>query len=161
MIVKKLNALNYATIAHKNDFRKFSNEPYINHPLKVAKNASRFISDSYEVYAAAILHDVLEDTDYKIDHFPEKVRYYVECLTDIDHPDKSTKREINLERWSKIDDVVARSLKLCDIHANLSDSKNAPKSFLHGFKKKCRSLFDIIKYDCNKELINEIEVMLR
>lgn len=50
-----------ATQAHTGQVRKYTNEPYINHPLRVAQWLARFnVGELIE--AGAICHDVLEDT---------------------------------------------------------------------------------------------------
>lgn len=56
-------ALKIATEAHEGQKRKFTGEPYINHPIRVAQEVARIqdIPKEYHVYHAALLHDVLED----------------------------------------------------------------------------------------------------
>lgn len=59
-------ALRIAIEAHKNQIRKGDDQPYIIHPVMVAlKLAKHNFSD--KVIAAALTHDVLEDTDYPED----------------------------------------------------------------------------------------------
>ena len=55
-------AVNFAERAHRGAVRKGSRIPYITHPLEAAVIAAS-ITDDPEVIAAAVLHDVLEDTD--------------------------------------------------------------------------------------------------
>lgn len=55
-------AILFATKAHKNVMRKGSNLPYILHPLETGVIVST-LTDDETIIAAAILHDVLEDTD--------------------------------------------------------------------------------------------------
>lgn len=43
--------------------RKYSSDPYIVHPIRVMKTCSHY-TDDLQVLAAALLHDVLEDTEY-------------------------------------------------------------------------------------------------
>ena len=55
--------------------RRFTNEPYYNHPFRVAKNVSNFLETNFsenfinrdDVICAAYLHDVVEDTHLTID----------------------------------------------------------------------------------------------
>jgi (p)ppGpp synthase/HD superfamily hydrolase len=54
-------ALAFATKAHEGMFRKWSGEPYIEHPKRVAVRLSA-LGFGPEVIAAAFLHDVVEDT---------------------------------------------------------------------------------------------------
>lgn len=51
--------LEFVTEKHKNQVRKYTNEPYINHLIRVASN---FEKDSY-LYNLALCHDLFEDTD--------------------------------------------------------------------------------------------------
>ncbi len=54
-------AIIFATEAHRGAFRKGTSIPYILHPLEAAAIAAT-MTDDYEVLAAAVLHDVIEDT---------------------------------------------------------------------------------------------------
>jgi GTP pyrophosphokinase len=79
-------ALEYSTKAHKNQFRK-SGQPYIIHPILVASIVAS-ITDDESMAIAALLHDVVEDTQISIDEvitvFGEDVAHLVEGLTKID-----------------------------------------------------------------------------
>jgi (p)ppGpp synthase/HD superfamily hydrolase len=56
-------ALRIAVVAHHGDIRKVEGIPYILHPVAVALRLQKY-GFSDEVVAAALVHDVLEDTDY-------------------------------------------------------------------------------------------------
>jgi (p)ppGpp synthase/HD superfamily hydrolase len=76
------NAISIAKLAHENQFDK-SGVDYINHPMYVASK----LSDD-ELKAVAILHDVLEDSDYTakylITHFiPKDIVDAVVCMTKV------------------------------------------------------------------------------
>ena len=55
-------AIIFATKAHSGARRKGTNVPYIVHPIEAAAIVST-MTDDEEVIAAAVLHDVIEDTD--------------------------------------------------------------------------------------------------
>lgn len=55
-------AIIYATIMHQGTLRKDGHTPYILHPLEVAQIISE-MTDDYEIIAAGVLHDIVEDTD--------------------------------------------------------------------------------------------------
>lgn len=55
-------ALTFATKAHAGVYRKFTGEPYVTHPVRVA-DLLKPLGFGPEVIAAALLHDVIEDTD--------------------------------------------------------------------------------------------------
>lgn len=62
-------ALIFATTCHAEagQLRKFSDEPYIVHPIDVAVRLKRFGITDEVVLAAAVLHDVVEDTEAAVE----------------------------------------------------------------------------------------------
>lgn len=83
-LIKK--AFKVAEDAHK-DVRRKSGEPYITHPLAVAQIVAQEIGLGPQSIAAALMHDVIEDSEYTredLDHlFGSNVAYIVEGLTKI------------------------------------------------------------------------------
>ena len=79
-------AFNFARHAHKG-VRRLSGEPYIMHPIAVAQITCTEIGLGSTSICAALLHDVVEDTDYTVDDiqnmFGEKVARIVDGLTKI------------------------------------------------------------------------------
>ncbi len=78
-------ALEFAKEAHRGQYRK-SGEPYIIHPILVAA-ITAYVTNDQTMVVAALLHDVVEDTDKNIDeieeHFGKEVVELVEGLTKI------------------------------------------------------------------------------
>ena len=60
-------AIQFATKAHEGAYRKGTSLPYIIHPLEAASIAAQITEDP-EVIAAAVLHDVVEDTSFTEDN---------------------------------------------------------------------------------------------
>jgi len=126
-----LKAYEFANEAHKN-VRRRSGEPYIVHPIEVAEIVVKDIGLGAKSIAAALLHDVVEDTDYTFDDiknlFGEKIALLVEGLTKIktvlDNDDKqgssfNNPESIQAENLKKIlltlnDDVRVSLIKLAD-----------------------------------------------
>ena len=79
-------AFEFANEAHKN-VRRRSGEPYMLHPIAVARIVVEKIGLGCKSICAAILHDVVEDTDYTIDEirnlFGDKIASLVDGLTKI------------------------------------------------------------------------------
>ena len=79
-------AFAFAKEAHKG-VRRRSGEPYILHPIAVAKIASQEIGLGSTSICAALLHDVVEDTEYTVEdieqNFGKKIAQLVEGLTKI------------------------------------------------------------------------------
>ena len=79
-------AMRLAVRCHRHQNRKLSDLPYISHPASVALILSQSGFGDEDVLAAALLHDVVEDTDCTLDElsalFPPKVAEYVAALTE-------------------------------------------------------------------------------
>ena len=83
-IIKR--AYSFAKEAHKG-IRRRSGEPYILHPIAVAKIVSQEIGLGSTSICAALLHDVVEDTEYTVEdiemNFGKKIALIVDGLTKI------------------------------------------------------------------------------
>lgn len=96
-------AFRVANAAHFGVVRK-SGEPYILHPLAVAKLVSRVLPGDAESIACALLHDVVEDTDVTVDdikrEFNPSIAVIVNGLTKIDKVVESsgTKQTVNYQK---------------------------------------------------------------
>ena len=79
-------AFNFARQAHKG-VRRHSGEPYIMHPIAVAQIACEEIGLGSTSICSALLHDVVEDTDYTVEDirniFGDKIALIVDGLTKI------------------------------------------------------------------------------
>ena len=119
-------AFEFANEAHKG-VRRRSGEPYILHPIAVAKIVVSNIGLGYKSIVAALLHDVVEDTVYTVEDirilFGEKVASLVDGLTKIktvlDNEDKAEQKSIQAENFKRIlltlnDDVRVVLIKLAD-----------------------------------------------
>ncbi len=115
-------ALDLAIDAHKDQFRK-SGEPYIFHPLSVAKIVAEKIGLDANSIAAALLHDVVEDSRYDIikvgSLFGQKISKIVEGLTKISRLKKDKILSIQSENFRKMlltlnDDVRVILIKIAD-----------------------------------------------
>jgi (p)ppGpp synthase/HD superfamily hydrolase len=69
----------FAAVAHAGVTRKWSGEPYIEHPTRVATRLAE-LAFAPEVIAAAFLHDVVEDTDVTVTELAAKFGPVVAAL---------------------------------------------------------------------------------
>ena len=116
-----LRAFRFADEAHK-EARRYSGEPYILHPIAVATIVVKEIGLGYKSIVAALLHDVVEDTDYTIEDiqrlFGAKIASLVDGLTKINTAFGSNLSE-QAENFKRIlltlgDDVRVILIKLAD-----------------------------------------------
>lgn len=92
-------AVDFATKAHDGQTRKVSGTPYILHPLEVAEIA-KTMTDDEDVWAAAVLHDVVEDTDRTMEDIEKLFGAKVAKIVAGDTEDKRS--EISAEATWKI-----------------------------------------------------------
>lgn len=126
-------AYNLAFEAHK-QMRRKSGEPYIYHPLAVAKIVADEIGLGTKSIVSALLHDVVEDTDYTLedikDMFGDKIADIVDGLTKISGVfDKNASKQA--ENFRKIlltlsDDVRVILIKLADRLHNMRTLSSMP-----------------------------------
>ena len=130
-LIKKAYDLAYD--AHKNQRRR-SGEPYIMHPVAVAKILFDFGMDN-ECIVGALIHDVVEDTTYSLDYiranFGEEVATLVDGVTKLGKIPLSTKEEVQAENIRKMfiamnQDVRVIIIKLADRLHNMRTAKFWP-----------------------------------
>ena len=121
---KKLirKAFDMAVDAHKEQRRK-SGEPYIFHPIAVAKIVAQNIGLDATSIAAALLHDVVEDTPITIENiaeiFGDTIAKIVKGLTKISDLSRDTDVSFQAENFRKMlltlnDDVRVILIKIAD-----------------------------------------------
>ncbi|MGD0709789.1 MAG: bifunctional (p)ppGpp synthetase/guanosine-3',5'-bis(diphosphate) 3'-pyrophosphohydrolase [Bacteroidales bacterium] len=128
-------AFNLALEAH-NDMRRKSGEPYIYHPIAVALISVAEIGLGTTSVVCALLHDVVEDTDYTLADirgmFGEKVARIIDGLTKISKIFDQNSPSIQAENFKKMlltlsDDVRVILIKLADRLHNMRTLSHMPK----------------------------------
>jgi guanosine-3',5'-bis(diphosphate) 3'-pyrophosphohydrolase len=130
-------AFNIAKKAHWNMRRK-SGEPYIIHPISVAKIVNREIGLGARSIATALLHDVVEDTEYSLDDvkrdFGEKIASLIDGLTKISGTyDKGTSSSMQAENFRRMlltlsDDLRVILIKIADRLHNMRTLESMPEN---------------------------------
>ena len=135
-------AYQLAKKAHK-DQRRRSGEPYIMHPVAVAEILFNIGMDN-ECIISALLHDVVEDTEYDLDYirkeFGDDVALLVDGVTKLTQIPLSTREEVQAENIRKMfiamnQDVRVIIIKLADRLHNMRTLEHMPK-----YKQREKSL---------------------
>ena len=132
-------AFNFARQAHKG-VRRLSGEPYIMHPIAVAQIACSEIGLGSTSICSALLHDVVEDTDYTVEDigniFGPKIAQIVDGLTKISGGIFGEQASAQAENFKKLlltmsDDIRVILIKICDRLHNMRtlDSQPANKQY--------------------------------
>ena len=120
-IVKR--AADFAELAHKGQFRKYTHEPYIVHPKEVARIVS-IVTPDLNVVAAAWLHDVVEDTPTTIEtidsEFNSRVAKLVSEVTNVGagRGNRAARKRLEREHLAQAC-PDAKTIKLADILDNV------------------------------------------
>lgn len=126
-------AYDLAREAHKNQRRR-SGEPYIMHPVAVAKILLDYGMDN-ECIIGALLHDVVEDTKYDLEYirknFGDDVALLVDGVTKLGQIPLSTREEVQAENIRKMfiamnQDVRVIIIKLADRLHNMRTLQHMP-----------------------------------
>ena len=111
-------AIIYSTIMHQGKVRKINGSPYILHPLEVA-----------QIFAAGVLHDIVEDTDGTLKEiekrFGSRVAELVDSETEEEYPGEDRaatwrrRKEESLEKLKTSTDIGVKMLWLADKLSNI------------------------------------------
>ena len=147
-------ALSFATKAHEGQKRKYTFEPYIVHPIDVLCILRAHAPKSQqidEVYAAALLHDVVEDTpvtEEKIrEEFGNVVGDYVKGMTKLEDPNsnRATRKALEAQRLGQCVGIV-QTIKCADLLSNMKSIIVHDRKFAKLFMAETRFLHDMLEF---------------
>ena len=129
-----IKAFNFARQAHKG-VRRLSGEPYIMHPISVAQIVCSEIGLGSTSICSALLHDVVEDTDYTVEDienmFGAKIAQIVDGLTKISGGIFGEQASAQAENFKKLlltmnDDIRVILIKIADRLHNMRTLESQP-----------------------------------
>tara|TARA_E500000178_G_C16809980_1_gene656471 strand:+ start:63 stop:557 length:495 start_codon:yes stop_codon:yes gene_type:complete len=141
--------LKFATKAHGNQKRKYTGEPYIVHPIAVSEIVQT-VPHTDEMVAAALLHDVVEDTPVTIQEietkFGSKVAELVGWLTDISRPEdgnRKTRKALDRDHSASAP-AEAQTIKLADLIDNTKSIERYDPGFYQVYRQEKIALLDVL-----------------
>jgi (p)ppGpp synthase/HD superfamily hydrolase len=145
-------AVDFATRFHGDQKRKYTNEPYINHCLSVARIVLNH-GGNFGMVCAAILHDTIEDTPATLNgiqkEFGPVVAKLVEELTDVytseAYPDmnRRARKLMECERIAGISNE-AKTIKLADLIDNTSSIVEYDIDFAKTYLREKSAMLDVL-----------------
>ena len=127
-------AFRFACMAHQG-VRRRSGEPYIMHPIAVARIVAKEIGLGSTSICSALLHDVVEDTDYTVEDienlFGKKIAQIVDGLTKISHGVFGSQASAQAENFRKLlltmsEDIRVVLIKMADRLHNMRTLGSMP-----------------------------------
>lgn len=157
-------AYRFADKAHEGQVRKYTFEPYINHPVKVCSFVETVTEDP-EICAAALLHDVVEDTPYTLDdieaEFGERVANLVFCLSDVASladGNRAKRNLINVRHYACAH-PDAKTVKLADLMDNIPSIIEHDPGFAKVYVAEKKMLLGVLK-NGNTHLFKSVEEII-
>jgi len=147
-IAQLQNVYRFSQDAHSGQFRQ-SGEPYISHPLAVASILATLHLDA-QVLAAALLHDVMEDTHVSkgelADMFGKSVAELVDGVSKLDKIESQTQADAQAENFRKMLLAMARDvrvilIKLADRLHNMRTLQSMPPSSRERIAKETLDIY--------------------
>ena len=141
----------FATAAHAavKQVRKYTGEPYINHPIHVM-SIVKTVPHTDAMLAAALLHDTVEDTGVTIDlieqEFGSEVANLVSWLTDVSRPEhgnRAVRKQLDLEHTAQAP-AAAQTIKLADLISNTSSIVKHDLNFAETYLKEKQALLQVL-----------------
>ena len=127
-------AIEFAVRSHAGTERRGKGFPYIVHPLEALAIVATMTPDQ-EILAAAVLHDVVEDTEVTVDElraaFGERIAGLVESESDIELPDMSESESWRIRKQAAIDRLAAapREAKIVALGDKLSNMRAIARDY--------------------------------
>lgn len=119
-------AFYFASAAHGaiDQRRKYTGEPYITHPIAVAMRVAESNGATAAMIAAALLHDVVEDTEITLEMLTEHFAFDVTDLVDwlshvttLEDGNRKARMQIECNRVARAP-AMAQTIKVCDLAHN-------------------------------------------
>lgn len=149
MLIQKAKAL--ATIAHRGQVRKYTNEPYIVHPAAVAKHLELVGCDEATI-AAAWLHDVIEDCEVTAKQIAllvsDEVAQLVLEVSDVSRKEdgnRAARKAIDLRHLSHTSHRGA-NIKLADLCDNTESILKHDQHFAVVYLKEKTKALEVLKH---------------
>src|SRR5205807_4645234 len=158
-------AFAFSESAHQGQFRK-SGEPYITHPLAVASILSQWRLDAQGL-AAALLHDVMEDTTVtKVEiesSFGKPVAEMVDGVSKLDQIEFTTREEAQAENFRKMLLAMARDVRVILIKlADRLHNMRTLDAMAHSHRRRiARETLDIYAPIANRLGLNSLYLELQ
>jgi len=165
---KLLSAINLATLAHAGQIRKFTGVPYITHPIAVAQILLNHGLKDEDLLAAAICHDVVEDTTFTLQTIEKTLGPIVAALVDqvTDrfkdpvHGNRATRKALETARIADCTGRAAQNIKIADAIHNMIDMAAHDPEFAKKYIGEKADLFAVLSL-ADKGLLNAGNLTVR
>lgn len=154
-------AMIFAREAHKNQRRKYTNEPYFSHLAEVAGIVSSVLTHNYselsletrtpqtqdDMLATAWLHDCVEDCGISLEEIESKFGFNVAVgvsgLSDVENGNRADRKKASRERLSKCSGWI-QTIKVADLISNTSSIVMHDPNFSKVYIQEKQLMLDVL-----------------
>lgn len=141
------HAIAYAATAHAGQRRKYRAVPYICHPIHVMEIVAT-VTDDEDMWAAAVLHDVLEDCPYTEEQlwgeFGPVITRMVVGMTKVEVLGNRAVRKASERDRLSLESPEVQTIKVADLIANRGSIVKFDPHFAPTFLKEMDQLLDVL-----------------
>ena len=153
---KLILAEQYSMMCHHGQVRKFTGEPYYEHPMRVSMLASEFNLPTVSVIVGW-LHDTVEDTEATIEKIKQLFGVEVSSLVQELTSDKSEQNKMGNTQYliNKMKNMSnqAFTIKLLDRLDNVDNIINAPEKFAKKYYLETKEIITAVKPRSKDDII--------
>lgn len=152
---RSINALYFATAGHAaiNQRRKYTDEPYMVHPIAVANILKLYDITDPDVIAAAYMHDLVEDTPITNDLinslFGDRIAGLVAEVTDVSKPsdgNRKIRKALDCAHLAQAS-FNGKLIKLADLIDNTKSIVSGDPHFARVYLAEKKNLLEVLKLD--------------
>lgn len=143
-------AIRFVTVAHGDQKRKYTGDPYVVHLLDVHATIQKACPNDFTLQVAALLHDTLEDTSTQPEEiyhvFGAEVCALVQEVTDVSKPsdgNRQIRKALDCDHLAKAS-PRGKSLKLADLLDNTSSILSHDPDFARVYMHEKRRLLAVL-----------------
>lgn len=150
MTPRMMDAKAYSEWAHAGQVRKYTGEPYANHPARVADMVWGVTKDE-DATIASYLHDTVEDTFVTLSdiykRWGPKIEDMVWALTTEKRPDenRAERKKREMERLAQHGNSAIHTIKLADLIDNTEDIVKHDPSFAKRYLQEKADLLSVLQ----------------
>ena len=146
----ELKAKHFATLHHADQVRRYTFEPYINHPAAVVELV-RSVPHTEKMLAAAWMHDLIEDTKITSSDirgsFGNEIAILVNQVTDVSKPsdgNRAVRKAIDQGHLA-LASPAAKTIKLADLIDNISSIVEHDPKFAEVYLREKSVLLNVLR----------------
>lgn len=158
------HVIEFIAMAHDGQTRKYTGEPYVEHPMEVARIVRDAVYD-LDMIAAAMMHDIIEDTDFTLTDVAkvggEVAATFVDWLSNKEYPEAKNRKErkaLIAAHLANAPDEV-KTIKLADIIHNTPTIIKYDPKFAKVYVPENKVLLKALKGG-NEKLYNKAKEIL-